>query len=74
MIRSFVEENSTILSAQVFDDDDDNDNNSTSLLTKGGHVEEKDGVTRWVKASPPATRWLAGWAGESTGLLSKRLS
>jgi hypothetical protein len=25
----------------------DDDNNSTSLLTNGGHVEERDGVTRW---------------------------
>ena len=45
--------------AQVFDD-----KNSTSLLTKGGHVEERDGVTR--RASPLARGWLAA----STGLLS----
>jgi hypothetical protein len=42
--------------AQVFDD-----KNSTSLLTKGGHVEERDGVTRWKRPLVTARDRQAGW-------------
>jgi hypothetical protein len=42
--------------AQIFDD-----KNSTSLLTKGGHVEERDGVTRWKRPLVTARDRQAGW-------------
>jgi hypothetical protein len=52
--------------AQVFDD-----KNSTSLLTKGGHVEERDGVTRWKRPLVTARDRQAGWlARRKHGLLS----
>ena len=42
--------------AQVFDD-----KNSTRMLTKGGRVEERDGVTRWKRPLVTARDRQAGW-------------
>jgi hypothetical protein len=48
--QAVVEEKSAVVFAQIFDVN----NNSTSLLTKGGHVEEREGVTRRQAGWPRA--------------------